>query len=147
MVLRIGQLAISPADRRAPIVLHECAVPGPASNELTADHKQLSKAEADAELAELYKSCPLAAVIDLQTIATSPEKVDAILPPYHETAAHVPNAPSDDAVPRIRYPVHLGAAADAPEVRVAEVTRVAAKDFDRRRLVDRSQGMARCRQE
>jgi hypothetical protein len=60
------------------------------------------RASRDAELADLYRACPLAAVIDLETVATHPEKIDAILPPYRETAAHVPNSPTEPAVPRIR---------------------------------------------
>ena len=62
---------------------------------------------ANAELAEFYQACPMAAVVDLDTVAHSPEKVDSILPPYRETAAHAPNPPLEPAVPRIRYPVHL----------------------------------------
>ncbi len=69
-----------------------------------------SRARADAELAEFYKACPLAAVIDLETVANSPEKVDAILPPYRETADHVPNPAYEPAVPRIRYPVRIAQA-------------------------------------
>ncbi len=127
MVLRVGQLAISPADHPASIVLHECAAPSVAPTEAPAAHKRPSKAEADAELAELYKACPLAAVVDLQTIATSPEKVDAILPAYREMAAHVPNAASDETVPRIQYPVRVGSASDAAKLRVAEVPHTSAK--------------------
>jgi Cytochrome c554 and c-prime len=83
-----------------------------------------SAAQADAELAELYKSCPLAAVIDLQTVATSPEKVDAILPPYRELAEHVPDS-QEPSVPRIRYPVHLGASNGTDELRVAQAPHIA----------------------
>src|SRR5262249_45338221 len=82
---------------------------------------------ADAELAELYKACPLAAVIDLQTVATSPEKIDAILPPYRELADHVPNASADAPMPRIQYPVHVGAATSSPGPRIASNSHAAAK--------------------
>ena len=83
-------------------------------------------AQPDAELAELYKACPLAAVIDLETVANSPEKVDAILPPYHLTADHESGAALEPAIPRIRYPVHLGVASsatrDGDPVRIATST-------------------------
>ena len=87
-----------------------------------------SREEANAELAELYKACPLAAVIDLQTVATSPEKVDAILPSYRETAAHEPVTPVEAAVPRITYPIRVGRSAHQPQataVRVAQLPRIA----------------------
>lgn len=73
----------------------------------------------DAELAELYSACPLAAVIDWQTVAQSPERAEALLPPYRETAIHVLN-PADDAdVPRVRYPVRV----EVPDagIRVAQL--------------------------
>ncbi len=66
-----------------------------------------TRARADAELTEFYQACPLAAVIDLQTVAAAPEKVDAILPPYREAADRVPTAAVEPAVPRIRYPVRI----------------------------------------
>jgi Cytochrome c554 and c-prime len=67
------------------------------------------------ELAELYKACPLAAVIDWQTVANSPQQAEAMLPPYHETAERVQKSPAvtsaaaplEPAVPRIRYPVSV----------------------------------------
>src|SRR4051812_34529009 len=40
----------------------------------------------DQELAKLYAACPMAAVIDLKTVATSRDKVDELVPPYRETA-------------------------------------------------------------
>lgn len=58
------------------------------------------------ELKELYSHCPMAAVVDLQTVADSPQKASAILPPYRQTVDRVPNAPPVD-VPTIRYPVPL----------------------------------------
>ncbi len=128
VVARLGQLAFTAAPRtNVAVEVHACAATEASLSNAPAKTASLSTAEADAELAELYKSCPLAAVVDLQTIANSPEKVDAILPPYHETAARMPNAPSDEAVPRIYYPVHVGGTSTASELRVAEVPRVAAK--------------------
>src|SRR4029079_6872741 len=93
------------------------------------------KPQPEWDSAELSNACPLAAVVDLQTIATSPEKVDAILPPYREMAARVPSAPTDEAVPRIQYPVHIGSAESA-KLRVAEVPRVAAKSSTGEWLID-----------
>ncbi|MCI0334234.1 MAG: hypothetical protein L0228_13530, partial [Planctomycetes bacterium] len=84
----------------------------------------------DAELAELYAMCPMAATVDLNTVVESTEQVDAILPPYRLTADRVPQAPIEAAVPRIRYPVALRpGATTAPHsnepVRVAQLPRVA----------------------
>ncbi len=94
--------------------------------------------KADSELAELYKACPLAAVIDLQTVATHPERIDAILPPYRETADHVPDTPLEPAIPRIRYPVALDpalASIDAglhpADAHTGKVPRMAAKSGDK----------------
>jgi hypothetical protein len=94
-----------------------------------------SAAQADAELAELYKACPLAAVIDLKTVADSPEKVDAILPPYRELADHVATTSPAPDVPRIHYPIRLQTSnpriapgsAGGLELRIAQVPRVASK--------------------
>ncbi|MEX2315724.1 MAG: multiheme c-type cytochrome [Pirellulales bacterium] len=50
----------------------------------------------DAELAALYSACPMAAVVDFQTVADSPEKAQALLPPYHPVVERVAD-PSTDA--------------------------------------------------
>ena len=50
----------------------------------------------DAELSRLYASCPMAAVVDFQTVAASPEKSQALLPPYRPTVERVAD-PSADA--------------------------------------------------
>jgi hypothetical protein len=86
---RIVQLACAPADK------------SPVANVTS------RKTGADAELAALYQSCPMAAVIDLKSVAASPEKVDALLPPYRLTADREPAPPMEPAVPRIRYPLRL----------------------------------------
>lgn len=69
-------------------------------------------AAADAELTRLYAACPMARVIDLKTVATSPERVDALVPPFRQTALREPITPVEPAIPRIRYPVsvHAGGA-------------------------------------
>lgn len=126
-IVRIAQLAISGDAHRTTVEVHACAAATAVRGDTQADHKPLSKAEADVELAELYKACPLAAVIDLQTIETSPEKIDAILPAHYETTALQSGATAEDAMPRIRYPVHVGASSESPELRLAEAPRVAAK--------------------
>ena len=51
------------------------------------------KPPSDAELAELYGMCPMAASVDLKTVIESPEKIDAILPPYQ--GGHL--APRDES--------------------------------------------------
>ncbi len=66
---------------------------------------------ADAELAQLYSVCPMAAVVDLHTVATNPAQVDALLPPYRATADRVPNTAIDPDIPRIHYPVAVRAPA------------------------------------
>ncbi|HEY3391528.1 MAG TPA: hypothetical protein VGK58_02385, partial [Lacipirellulaceae bacterium] len=43
----------------------------------------------DAEFAQLYEYCPMAAVVDLQMVAVSPEQVDALLPRYRAIAQRV----------------------------------------------------------
>jgi hypothetical protein len=43
----------------------------------------------DAELSQLYAACPMAAVVDFQTVAAAPEKAQALLPPYHPTVERV----------------------------------------------------------
>jgi Cytochrome c554 and c-prime len=65
----------------------------------------------DAELARLYAVCPMATVVDLETVAQSPDEVDALLPPYRPTADRQPTRPAEAAVPRIRYPITLRPAA------------------------------------
>jgi hypothetical protein len=126
-IIRISQLAISEDAHCAIADARACVATSADRGDPQVDHKRLSKAEADVELAELYKACPLAAVIDLQTIATSPEKIDAILPAHYETTGPVSQASPEDAVPRIRYPVHVGASSESLELRLAEAPRVAAK--------------------
>src|SRR5262249_14601681 len=65
-------------------------------------------------LAELYRACPMAGVIDLKTVTTNPALVDELLPPYRETVHRVPNPPLEPAIPRIRYPISVRA--EAPNV-------------------------------
>src|SRR5205814_1686472 len=48
---------------------------------------------ANPDLAALYASCPMAAVIDLKTVTTDPQKVDALLPAYRPTAHRVSTTP------------------------------------------------------
>ncbi len=62
-------------------------------------------ADVDAELASLYTSCPMAAVIDLKTVASSPQGVAELVPAYRALAHRVPDPPVEPAIPRIRYPV------------------------------------------
>jgi hypothetical protein len=83
----------------------------------------------------------MAAVVDLQTVAHSPEKVDALLPPYRPLADRVPTTPIEPEVPRIRYPVKLEARgernsppasrpqppAPSPHLRIARATPATAK--------------------
>ena len=77
------------------------------------------------DVAALYASCPMAAVIDLKTVASDPQKVDAVLPPYLQTVHRVPTTPIEPAIPRIRYPVAVHSSSDErverdDTVRIAE---------------------------
>src|SRR3954465_7680768 len=69
MAARMGQLAFTAAPRASSAnQVRACATTISLTN---GSHDRLahpSAVEADAELAELYTSCPLAAVIDLQTV-------------------------------------------------------------------------------
>jgi hypothetical protein len=90
-------------------------------------------AQADAELAELYHSCPMAAVIDLKTVVENPARVDQLLPPYKQMVHRVPDPPVEPAIPRIRYPISVRAesprAAENPAVvHVAEAPHPATAD-------------------
>ncbi len=80
----------------------------------------------DAELATLYLSCPMAATIDLATVANSPERAGALLPPYRPTAHRESAAQLEPEIPRIRYPVavHSGSTSQhesSESIRVAAV--------------------------
>jgi hypothetical protein len=85
-----------------------------------------SKTEStDPNVAALYAACPMARVIDLATVASDPQKVEALLPPYSPTVHRVPVTPVEPAIPRIRYPVAVRTSSPAPAeqddtVRVAE---------------------------
>jgi hypothetical protein len=85
---------------------------------------------ADAELAKLYAACPMAAVIDLNTVARSPERVDALLPAFRPTAHRVANPPAEPAIPRIRYPVAVHPSSGQSlqqneELRIAQAPQIA----------------------
>ncbi len=85
---------------------------------------------AAADLAALYHSCPMAAVVDLKTVTDNPARVDELLPPYQATAHRAPNPPVEPAIPRIRYPISVRpeishAAENADVVRVAQAPHVA----------------------
>src|SRR5207244_330100 len=60
---------------------------------------------ADVDLAALYSACPMSAVINLKTVASNPQRVDALLPPFRPTVHREPDPPTEPAIPRIRYPV------------------------------------------
>jgi hypothetical protein len=101
---RIVQLAatdVSPARSKATIAASRAATTQ------SAETKKL--AQADAELAALYRACPMAAVVDLKTVKTNPTRVDELVPPYRKTVHRVPNPPVEPAVPRIRYPISVRA--------------------------------------
>src|SRR4051812_42981862 len=91
---RLTQLAFAPTTAET---AHSPANPAPPQ----------ASAAADRELAQLYAACPMAGIIDLKTVATSPAKADALVPPYRETAHRVAQPPLEPAVPRIRYPVSV----------------------------------------
>ena len=97
---RIVQLAVAdtPSTRATLQVATSIAVTAQ-----TAEVEEITKG--DAELAELYHACPMAAVIDLKTVKTNPARADELVPPYRETAHRVPNPPLEPAIPRIRYPI------------------------------------------
>ena len=66
----------------------------------------------------------MAAVVGLETVARSPERIDALLPPYRPTAHRVSAAQLEPEIPRIRYPVavHPGntSQSESPEsIRIA----------------------------
>src|SRR5262245_31213587 len=90
---RVIQLALAPAAD----TVNALAAPNVAAGSVA--RPAANNAAANAELAELYTRCPLAAVVDLKTVTDSPEKIDAILPPYHLTSDRVPNAPHPAVVP------------------------------------------------
>jgi hypothetical protein len=82
------------------------------------------RAQPDPDLAALYASCPMAAVIDLKTVTDNPARVDELLPPYRQTAHRVPDPPLEPAIPRIRYPIAVRP--DAPRATEStEVIRIA----------------------
>jgi nitrate/TMAO reductase-like tetraheme cytochrome c subunit len=87
----------------------------------------VAQSSIDAEIAQLYAACPMANVVDIQTVATSPERVDAILPPYRPTADRKADSPIEPAVPRIRYPIALRPAAN---MRVAQAPQTTQGDND-----------------
>jgi hypothetical protein len=71
---------------------------------------QIANGPLDAELVQLYALCPEAAVVSLDEVVHSPEKVNARVPPVRLTAAQVPNASSESlqtAIPHILYPKPL----------------------------------------
>jgi hypothetical protein len=125
---RIVQLAAAdaPATRTEP-----CTQASNAARAQSAEPEKI--AQADAELAELYRACPMAGVVDLTTVKTNPARVDELVPPYRQTVHRVPNPPLEPAIPRIRYPISVRA--DAPRavapgevLRVAEATHATAAD-------------------
>jgi hypothetical protein len=129
-LLALAALAMLIRSAAAPLPDRELPGKHPYAHTSTISRSSPSKAQrdsSDAELAELYTMCPMAATVDLETAVQSPETVDAILPPYRLTANRQPQAPVEPAVPRIRYPVPLRrapAAATAPgeHLRVARIT-------------------------
>jgi hypothetical protein len=107
----------------------ECVMEGRADRSAAAD-----RAKADAELAELYAACPMAAVIDLKTVSDSNTRPltpprsgegDELMPAYRQLAHRELSAQAEPAIPRIRYPVAVHpqtANSGAPDetVRVAQ---------------------------
>src|SRR5262249_45936648 len=101
---RVVQLAVADV----PPTQGEAAVA--ASTAAPAQSAEAAKtAKGDAELANLYRACPMGAVIALATVAPSPARVDEPVPPYRETVHRVPNPPVEPAIPRIRYPISVRA--------------------------------------
>ena len=123
---RIVQLA---ANTPAPQVPRGEHVENAASAQTTEPAKT---ATADADLAALYSSCPMAAVVDLKTVSDNRARVDELLPPYQPTVHRAASPPIEPAIPRIRYPVAVrqanpGAAAGTDVIRVAELPRAASQ--------------------
>ncbi len=85
---RVAQLAGGGSDEPALARPEAAALSGPPSIESPrpavgpAANLELDAAARDAELAQLYAACPLSAVVDFRTVATSPEKAVALLPPF-----------------------------------------------------------------
>jgi hypothetical protein len=117
-VVVLGFATLATAARLAQLAL---AAPGAAQAAYSAPPETSA---AERELTQLYAACPMAAAIDLKTVAASPEKAGAILPPYRETAHRISQPQVEPAVPRIRYPVslHNAVSVGSPEdtLRVAE---------------------------
>jgi hypothetical protein len=78
---RVAQLAIAPADDPPPLWGGaRGGVDRASTSEPLTD---------DAEFAQLYAHCPMAAVVDLKIVAASPERAVALLPPYRAVVEQV----------------------------------------------------------